>query len=75
MTTLDHKGHWEEIVHTVGGTHLIKSREDVIRKLNLCYGRAARGRESDTEPGDALLAEGCVEHALATKLLLKPLTH
>ena len=50
--------------------HLIKGGEDVVCKLYLGDGGGAGHGEPDAEPGDALLAQRSVEHAVLSVLLL-----
>ena len=50
--------------------YLIKCWENVVCELNLGDGGGAGHGESDAEPGDALLAERSVEHAVLAVFLL-----
>ena len=51
--------------------YLVKCWEDVVGELNLRDGRGPPVGHPDPEPGDALLAQRGVEHAVVAVLLLK----
>ena len=58
------------LIDSATSTYLIKCWENVVCELNLGDGGGAGHRESDAEPGDALLAQRSVEHAVLAVFLL-----
>ncbi len=59
------------VKNTSFSRYLVKCWEDVVGELNLRDGRCPPVCHPDPEPGDALLAQRGVEHAVVAVLLLK----
>ena len=51
--------------------NLVKSWEDVVSELNFCNGGGPSLRQSDSKPGDALLAKWCVENSVFSIFVLE----
>lgn len=57
------------LISSLSCSYLIKGREDVIGKLDLCNGRVAYRSHADGKASNALLCKGCVEYSISSKLL------